>query len=129
MRAVFSMKVPVPPLHADCMNTCLPFPERLAVKKIVFMSSPPISETKDTSGWSRSTDAATATTSWTSLPPTRGAMNPAPEPVKKTRSRPAAKAALGLHPGQEVEDGLRLAGVVPLVVLPERAAVLRPPPP
>src|SRR5438445_7315715 len=63
LRAVFSMKVPVPPLHADCMYTCFVFPPPVAVKKIVFMSSPPISETKRTSGCRRSTHAATATTS------------------------------------------------------------------
>jgi len=50
------------------------------VKKIVFMSSPPISETKRTSGCNASTAAATATTSWTSRSPTSGAMKPAPEP-------------------------------------------------
>ena len=97
LRAVFSTKVPVPPLHADCMKTCLDLatsvpagPAPVAVKKMVFMSSPPISETKRTSGCSFSTHAATATTSWTSLPPASGARNPAPEPVKKMRSRPAA---------------------------------------
>ena len=87
------MNVPVPPLHADCMNTCLDFPAPAAVKKIVFMSSPPISETNRTSGWSFSTQAATATTSCTSLPPTSGAMKPAPEPVKKTRSWPGVRPA------------------------------------
>ena len=65
----------------------------VAVKKIVFMSSPPISETNRTSGCWRSTQAATATTSWISLAPTRGAMKPAPEPVKKTRSAPAVRPA------------------------------------
>jgi hypothetical protein len=93
LRAVFSMNVPVPPLQADCMKTCLDFPVPLAVKKIVFMSSPPISDTKRTSGCCCSTQAATATTSWMSLPPTSGAMNPAPEPVKKTRSVPAVSPA------------------------------------
>ncbi len=65
----------------------------VAVKKIVFMSSPPISDTKRTSGCSRSTHAATATTSWIILVPTRGPSSPAPEPVKKTRSRPATTCA------------------------------------
>ena len=92
-RAVFSMKVPVPPLHADCMNTCLDFPAPAAVKKIVFMSSPPISDTNRTSGWRRSTHAATATTSWTYLPPIRAVMEPAPEPVTKTRSTPGVRPA------------------------------------
>ena len=63
LRAVFSMKVPVPPEQALCIRTCLlllgPFP----LKKMVFMSSPPISLTKRTNGCSFSTAAATATTS------------------------------------------------------------------
>ncbi len=93
LRAVFSMNVPVPPLHADCMKTCFDFPAPASVKKIVFMSSPPISETKRTSGWRRSTHAATATTSWTYLAPMRAVIEPAPEPVTKTRSTPGASPA------------------------------------
>ncbi len=65
----------------------------LGVKKIVFMSSPPISDTKRTSGCSRSTHAATATTSWIILAADQRASRPAPEPVKKTRSRPATTCA------------------------------------
>jgi hypothetical protein len=85
------MKVPVPPLHADCMYTCLEVPAPDGVKKMVFMSSPPISDTNRTAGCRRSTAAATATTSWTSLPPTSGATSPAPEPVNMMRSRPGVR--------------------------------------
>jgi hypothetical protein len=65
----------------------------VGVKKIVFMSSPPISDTKRTSGWSFSTQAATATTSWIILAPASGPSSPAPDPVKKTRSRPGVTCA------------------------------------
>ena len=101
----------------------------VGVKKIVFMSSPPISDTKRTSGWSFSTQAATATTSWIILAPASGPSRPAPEPVKKTRSRPARDLRLLLHAAEELEHLLGLAGVVALVVLPDDLAVLHRPPP
>ena len=101
----------------------------MAVKKIVFMSSPPISDTNRTSGCCRSTQAATATTSWMSLPPTSGAMKPAPEPVKKTRSVPTVRPASVSIRLEELDDLLGLAGVVPLIVLPGDLAVVRRRPP
>ena len=106
------------------MNTCFDFPAPASVKKIVFMSSPPISDTNRTSGWRRSTHAATATTSWTYLPPIRAVMEPAPEPVTKTRSTPGREAGLGLHALEELEHLLGLAGVVPLVVAPDDAVAV-----
>ena len=78
------------------------------MKKIVFMSSPPISETKLTSGWSFSTAAATATTSWMNLPPTSGAIKPLPDPVKKMTIAARLEAALRLHAVQELENLFRL---------------------
>src|SRR4030095_8622089 len=118
------------------------------------MSSPPISETNRTSGCWRSTQAATATTSWISLAPTSRAMKPAPAPGTKTRAAPNAaprlyrgrpdrgreyarpgageedavragrQAGLGFHAREELLDLLGLAGIVPMVALPAHLAVL-----
>src|SRR5260370_496137 len=97
------------------------------------MSSPPISDTKRTSVWSFSTHAATATTSWIILAPASGPSRPAPEPVKKMRSRggggggggsggappPRHDLRLVFHASEKLEHLLGLAGVVALVVLPD----------
>jgi hypothetical protein len=58
---------------------------------MVFMSSPPISETKCTSGCIFSTEAATATTSWITLAADQRRQEPAPDPVKKIRSRSCSR--------------------------------------
>mgnify|MGYP003694117043 CR=1 FL=1 len=110
LRAVFSMKVPVPPLHADCMYTCL----RLAVaaggeEERLHVLAADLGHEVARRGAAARPQPTTATTSWTILAPTSGREHAAPEPVKKTRSRPAARPALVLHAAEELEHLLRLA--------------------
>ena len=68
---------------------------------MVFISSPPISLTKRTSGCNLLHRRCDRYDFLNTLPPTSGAMIPAPDPVKKTRSRPGVKAVLALPGGSE----------------------------
>ena len=100
------------------------------MKKIVFMSSPPISDTKRDLGMELLHAAATATTSWMSLPPTSGA----DEAAAGAGEEDAIAARLrGRTPfsmrSEELEHLLRLPGVVALVVLPAESGRPRPRPP
>ena len=117
LRAVFSTKVPVPPEQALCISTCLlresPSPE----KKIVFMSSPPISLTKRTAGCSRSTAAATATTSWKVLAADQRRRSARAGAGEEDRSRPGVSPWSRSSPLEQLEDLFGLAGLVALVRL------------
>ena len=117
MRAVFSMNVPVPPEQALCIRTCLLFVFPLPLKKIVFISSPPISLTKRTAGCSRSTLAATATTSWMTLAPTAGSDQPGSRAGKEDAIALRSEVMLRFEPRQKLQDFFRLLGIVPLVGL------------
>jgi len=87
-------------LHEDLLGLAEP----VAVKKIVFMSSPPISDNEAHVGMQPVDGGGDGEPlPGLSLPPQRGAMKPAPEPVKKMRSRPAT-TPLALHALEELVD-------------------------
>jgi len=89
---ILSMTAPVPPAHLSFIDGIF-FLRPLcwsSLKTMILASCPPSSTTELTSGWSFSTARETAVTSWTNLAPTRGASEPAPEPVMKIRQLSAS---------------------------------------